>query len=490
MRRATAAARALVANDTRFASDDTGLDRAAAVANVYFYGTSEDAEADENRLTDEDVDEGETDPDSLAKFIRVDINARQARYAMTPIVGLVSSGNIAASAIAGLGTAICKTPPVMICNPAEATDADFTASNYIGKGLRLVSVGAGNGSWTAGNFGYLNTGAGRNGVPGLQEALGWTAPPGECSPTNGVDTKPGGNVPATDALNTRFDIYDSNSSCQSGGLCPPSINTVKDVQRPVGASGNNACKLHGSGWSEPTQAIQRYLPNATNALTPTTLVPAIMGHPRDMCHAAVATAANSCAANPFGTGAWDRNAYFLANYGWGPTVWPGLTGLSATVAVTAPNYASRYNVYKWEIENAGETIGGRVILAPRTNAGRVDHDRPVCSQLQTPSYGTGQVPGGNVVDRRRLSVAVVNCSTADDGGPVNGNSTGVSVTKWIDIFLVEPSFARSAENASGHARRGTGAGDMYVEVIGETSSGGAGATAGQVVRRDKPYLVK
>jgi hypothetical protein len=66
----------------------------------------------------------------------------------------------------------------------------------------------------------------------------------------------------------------------------------------------------------------------------------------------------------------------------------------------------------------------------------------------------------------------------------------VAVTKWIDIFLVEPSFARSAENASGHARRGTGAGDMYVEVIGETSSGGAGATAGQVVRRDKPYLVK
>jgi hypothetical protein len=41
-----------------------------------------------------------------------------------------------------------------------------------------------------------------------------------------------------------------------------------------------------------------------------------------------------------------------------------------------------------------------------------------------------------------------------------------------------------------HARRGTNAGDIYVEVIGETTSGGAGATAGQVVRRDKPYLIQ
>ena len=41
--------------------------------------------------------DGLTDPDSLAKFIRVDISARQARYAMTPIVGLVNASSTRAT---------------------------------------------------------------------------------------------------------------------------------------------------------------------------------------------------------------------------------------------------------------------------------------------------------------------------------------------------------------------------------------------------------
>jgi Flp pilus assembly protein TadG len=480
MERATAAARFLVANDTRFAND-TGTD-AATVATVTFYATAADAEAVTNEITS-------TASFANARFVRVTISARSARYALTPIVGLLQSNTIGAAAVAGMGSAICKTPPVMICNPAEATDPNFTVANYIGRGLRLVSVGGGPGAWSAGNFGYLDTNGGSNGVPGLQEALGWKAPPGECSATNGVDTKPGGNVPVTDALNTRFDIYD-NGGCQNGGQCPPSINVVKDVMRGVGASGQNSCRLQNAGWQEPQQAAGQYLPNATNALTPTTLTPDIMGHPRDMCHAAVSAAADSCAGTPFGTGVWDRDAYFRTNYGWSATDWPTFTGLSATVPVTAANFASRYNVYRWEIENRGRTIGGTVVLASRTVSGQTDHDSPVCSALQTPSYGAGEIPGGSVVDRRRLSVAVVNCSNADGGSPVNGNSTDVTVNRWIEIFLVEPSFNRGASSSGTHARAGTNAGEIYVEVIGETRSGGAGATAGQVVRRDKPFLVQ
>jgi hypothetical protein len=53
------------------------------------------------------------------------------------------------------------------------------------------------------------------------------------------------------------------------------------------------------------------------------------------------------------------------------------------------------------------------------------------------------------------------------------------VEKWIELFLVEPSLSRTRTNA----------GDVYVEVIDETQVG-AGATAGQVIRRDVPYLVK
>jgi hypothetical protein len=95
-----------------------------------------------------------------------------------------------------------------------------------------------------------------------------------------------------------------------------------------------------------------------------------------------------------------------------------------------------------------------------------------------------------VVDRRRISVAVANCSA----NGVNGNSEDVPVVRWIEVFLVEPSLARGGSTATvagtNVSRVGTNQGDLYVEVIGETQSGGAGATAGQVVKRDVPYLVK
>jgi len=70
----------------------------------------------------------------------------------------------------------------------------------------------------------------------------------------------------------------------------------------------------------------------------------------------------------------------------------------------------------------------------------------VCSAGQ--GYGTGSVPGENVLDRRKISVAVVNCIQQS----VNGNSTNVAVVDWLDVFLVEPSENRARTNA----------GDIYV----------------------------
>src|SRR3546814_8838844 len=79
----------------------------------------------------------------------------------------------------------------------------------------------------------------------LREALGWISVPGDCSSLEGVKTRTGAGTTVTQAINTRFDIYErannnaqsgtgnngngNNASCPSGGLCPPSINTVKDV---------------------------------------------------------------------------------------------------------------------------------------------------------------------------------------------------------------------------------------------------------------------
>jgi len=486
--RAVAAAQSLLANQTFLGNDGGGTAIATgttsgSVFRIYFYTSKANAEADTSPIL------ASAAVDSTAKFIKVAVVGRQARYALTPIAGALSSGTMNAEAVAGLGSAICKTPPVMICNPNESGDPTFTAANYVGNGLKLVSVGNGNGTWAPGNFGYLDSNGGSNGAPGLREALGWNTPPGDCIAASGVGTKPGASVSVTDALNTRFDIYDSNVSCTGTGICSASINSVKDVKRAANANGGNACKLHSSGWNLPTNyyGSSGTLPSSASVALATSVTPDVMGHPRDMCHSVSSGTAGACT-TPIGNGLWDRDAYFRTNYrrsnstywtgGTGAGTWQNNTGLSPSVAVTAANYASRYNVYKWEIANRGTAIDGVTVLASRIVSGsgagaETSYGLPQCSSPA--GYGTGQVPGGTTPDRRRISLAVINCTA----NSVNGNSTNVPVQKWLEVFLVEPSIARAQTNA----------GDIYAEVISETTSG-AGATSNQVIRRDVPYLIR
>ncbi|QDZ08650.1 hypothetical protein FPZ24_15225 [Sphingomonas panacisoli] len=442
--RATAAAQGLVTNLALFGnSGATAVNRnvTVATAGVVFY-------QDKAKTT-------LATTDANAKFVQVTVDTKKAYYALTPVVGALSSGDLSGRAFAGVGTAICKVPPVMFCNPQE-TSANllFNATALIGVGLNLVSVGNGNGGWAPGNFGYLNTGGGSNGAGGLREALGWLNPPGDCQQVTGVSTKPGANTSVTDALNTRFDIYDQGQSCPSGGTCPPSANTVKDLIRKT--NGNNSCTLGSQGWQESSNP---YLPATATALT-NAQMPSAMGYPRDMCHAVSAN--GSCSGGRVGDGSWDRNAYFYVNYG-SAYDWRA----AMTAAGYNPNTVTRYQVYKWELANPSR------ISTPRAVGSMNSYGTPVCWS-GTPA--TGITPGGSNVDRRRISAAVVNCTASG----VNGNSTNVPVVKWVELFLVEPSVNRTRTNQ----------GDIYAEIIGETTAGGAGATAGQVVRKDVPYLIE
>jgi len=98
------------------------------------------------------------------------------------------------------------------------------------------------------------------------------------------------------------------------------------------------------------------------------------------------------------------------------------------------------------------------------------------SSRPRPVNRTGITPSETTVDRRRLSVAVINCEAEE----VAANSSEVTVRKWIDVFLVEPTIPRPRTENS----------DIYVEIIGETEAAGGGGTAGQVVRRDVPYIIR
>ncbi len=480
--RASAAAVALVTNNTLFANEVGGT-RAVVI--------SAEATCDATGKIKFWQDKAKTTAattDANARFVEVTVNARTARYALTPIVGAFNSGAIDATAYAGLGSAICKVPPVMICNPNEAADPNFTTANYVKKGLKLVSVGNGNSAWAPGNFGYLDTGSPTsNPNTELRQALGWITPPGDCSAIGGVRTRTGAGTTVTQAINTRFDIYErantnaasgkgsngngGNASCPTGGVCPASINSIKDVIIKGTPNAANKCGFAKNEWELPDK---EYLPSSATANMATADLPDSMGHPRDKCHAVDSGTTGACL-GPIGDGDWDRDAYFQVNYGWSSSDWPTFT---ATPSNPLPSNPSRFQVYTWEIIHLGESIGGKTILGTtsRTVGSLDDFDRPVCSALQ--GYGSGLTPGGSTVDRRRISAAVINCTAQSVNG---GGNTVYTVQKWIELFLVEPSLNRSRTDAN----------DVYAEVIGETSLFGAGgATAGQVTQRDVPYLIE
>ena len=180
--RAASAAANMVSNPTLLANDSGGL--AVVVANesgcdavgrIRFYqNVAKTTAATSN---------------SNAKFVEVEVDPREAFYALTPVVGAFSSGPLTAIAFAGLDSAICKVPPVMLCNPDETGDPDFTIANYVGKGVRLVGNDGG-GIYGPGNFGFLDTGAG-NGASTLRQVLGASNVPGDCVSGDGVDTETG-----------------------------------------------------------------------------------------------------------------------------------------------------------------------------------------------------------------------------------------------------------------------------------------------------------
>jgi hypothetical protein len=445
MARATTAANDLVSNLTRLSNDGEG--GAVGVASVSFYS---------------DLSKTPATSDANARFAEVLVDGRQVFYALTPIVNLMSSGLIDAQAMAGMGSATCKVPPVMICNPAEETgDFEFTTSNYIGKGLKLVAKGGGN-AYAPGNFGFLDNNGG--GAIDLARALGNVTVPGDCSPQTGVTTEPGSMVSVMDALNTRFDIYANglNNPCEADGSgCPPSANTRKDVL--LDSNGPNQCSfvpgVGGKGWK---LAANRYLPTAPTPYDASSWPSggiAPMGYPRDLCHAVSSDGECGEAGGRVGTGDWDRYAYFRSNSSNYPTM-PSAGDMTAMFGSATP---TRYQVYRYEMENAATR------LQQITSGGMVAHSQPVC-------LPPGIKPEGANPDRRRISVAVINCKDQN----VNGKSFNVAVQRWIDVFLVEPSLNRPDR---------TDQGDIYVEVIGDAGIGGDG-TAGQVVRRDVPYLVE
>tara|TARA_R110000782_G_scaffold78293_6_gene156149 strand:+ start:1703 stop:3217 length:1515 start_codon:yes stop_codon:yes gene_type:complete len=437
---ATAAASNLVANSTLISDDGVGT--GVAIATVVFYQNKAKLAAT---------------TDANARYAEVTVDGREVFYALTPIVSAFSSGEIDATAMAGLGSSICKVPPIMICSPDPSNPFDADSK----RGYGVVATGhspgnknsnqggnagnASNSAWAPGDFGFLQVDDpdtnSRNAA--LLKALAYASPPIDCVKVDDNKVSTGNPQGLYDAINTRFGIYDFNSSgngnvlapCE-GGACPPAPNVRMDFEKT-----GNSCKITkgaAPGFKLPTVA---YNPDQNDPYDPvvrvSSVTPTAMGLPRDNCHYKnYGTGNGLCPGGTgrFGNGQWGRQDYFTKYHnGNRPSSWQSIT---------------RYDTYLWE-------LGGHM---PTGGA---------------PSCGT---PAGGA-NRRVMTVAVVsNCAD------LHGASEPVVIDEWVDVFLVEPSSDDRPWNAFKDA--------IYIEIIGKSTVAGSGIYAAQNIRRDVPYIVE
>jgi Flp pilus assembly protein TadG len=453
--RANAAIQTLVTNRTLLANDGGGMAvtipseaTCDATGSVRFYQNSAKTQA--------------ATSDANAKFVEVQVNARQARYALTPIVGAIRSGAISAIAFAGMGSAICKVPPLMMCNPSPGTP--FNPDAWRGKGLKLF-MGGGN-SWGAGAFGWLDVGAVNNGTPDQNIAVGMDNPNTNCVADANTQVDTGVSSSVLDALNTRFDMFQNGwgrNTCYPHASCNPAWNTTKDVVRNTAASATACGYLSNSEWYLPPTDDQYIASNTAG--DDSNIVH--MGYPMDVCHY---PAGGSCGtANPrFGNGTWRADLYFKTNH---PTL-SDSTGSNWTTATGLSSTASRFDMYRWEQGVAGIGTPNGDQRPGVTNAGGTQYGSPICKPPGLPA-------GLTQPDRRVIAAAVVdNCSS------ITGGSTAVTVGAWAEVFLVQPSVQRGTGPS-----QVTSNNEIYVEIIGRANPTGSGTTA-QIVTRDVPYLIE
>lgn len=350
-----------------------------------------------------------TATDSKANFIEITLAPRPMGLILGSILG-VNDFNARAHAVAGYGSAICKVPPMMICNPDESIA--FDGDNLTGKAVVLTPAPS-SGSFAPGNFGFLTVNS-SNSAAQIRDALGRSPPQTECY---GQEVVPaGGNITSADAfINMRFDIYRNgpaanlkNNPAEAPNY-PPAMNTMIGVRTAQGSS----CNLASNDLEFPS-----------NDCSTTAAMANGMGLPRDCGQT-----------TGLGSGLWNVQRYFNTNHsGINPTSYVPLNsdgtadgwdyyGPHAVTGATSP---TRFQVYEWEKAILAGDIAkpaGAFSNGQDGSSGNHDYAKPQCN---TPAVQTAP-------DRRTISVVIMNCQA--DG--VSANHPG-PVVGYVDLFLIGP----------------------------------------------------
>jgi len=376
---------------------------------------------------------------SAAQFVRVITQTRSTSNLLARLIGGAATQSTNAQAIAGLDSVVCNITPLFICNPYEGVDsltnllADATYGPKVRQRTMLLKPQTGSNAWGPGNFGLLSAvDSLGNGAAGVRNAFAALSP-GQCYRTTAVKT--GNNTgPVNDGVNVRFDIYKSPlqpSDSIAGNPIPPAKNVTKGLFKA-----NTACPNPNQLNTDPAHALPLKHDSCIDSSTcaPTNPTPPVFAN-----------------GGVVGDGVWDFDTYWAVNH-------PGLTkptsswqGLPANAGSpwSNSNRPSRYQVYRWEIDNNH---------IPNRFSSGYENGNPACY--------TGTV--NDAPDRRVLYAAVFNCQALGLTGSMGGAQQ--PATEFAKVFVTE-SMDVSGNNAN-----------MYGEIIDTINIGNGGGALRDVVQ--------
>ena len=398
--RARDAARSYFANQTRVANDGDG--RAVIIADSGFQFFS-DGEAGTPAASDED-----------SHAVQVSVDLREVFYALTPVVDAISSGGITASARAGLRKSVCNLPPIMVC----VDHTNFSIPAETGEGLRMRWRSSNDVAALApGNWGFLDV----RGEKSSQYELGENQA-NYCAPLENVQTEPGFRNTEPVAMNTRFDMPTGKLTCEENGdfcpaqsvrknwaiaydatvVSPKQVLSVADV-RALATCPATAPTSKKTGWTSfgDIAVIDRTLSDTFRM---------------DSCFYD-----NTC--SYLGDGTWDIDRYLAAHH-------PGVTRAAFA-------NGTRYEIYKWELDNPGTRLAPKIVgfnpdKKPQAAGVNWRHAITYFCEYPQPQFAAALVPSSTQKDRRLLTVAAARCQS------VAGRKE-IDILGWMDIFLLEPS---------------------------------------------------
>lgn len=234
--RATNAINTLITNRERLASSGQGPVGIASIRFLSSLPASDDTAIAAANVT--------TNP-LAARFVEVVTAPLTHQNTFLRAVGATAPTTITTTAVAGCNQIVCRSQPLMICNPSEVSGSGtpFDLATWRGRQIRMVGQGPGV-QWQPGNFGYLDPGS--NGASALRDALASTAGNTVCYGPNAA-TSPGLANGARTALNVRFGIYEApgfNGNAKNDPLFAPDVN-VRTMPRDLSFSGSSG--QFGSG---------------------------------------------------------------------------------------------------------------------------------------------------------------------------------------------------------------------------------------------------